>query len=207
MTRANTDGPSSHQDGALPPKVPKPTASVGLGQKLLTTPLPSYSGPYGVGYMDIEVPVREPRPFSHIRRDHKFLLKLETVLFSLYYPCHLLPAQGTLFNEQRKWYKPHWIPHPRFKMARSYGRFMGFPRWPTVAIFASTTMSTKLPAFRNAGLAEHWPPDQDPQAALTELEVPVFPLVIFSHGLGGIDLLCLTLRKFFLMIHRYENHI
>jgi platelet-activating factor acetylhydrolase len=60
-----------------------------------------------------------------------------------------------------------------------------------------TTAFTKLPAFRNAKLAEHWPPDKNSReggyktknSAGTpppgEPEKPCFPLLIFSHGLGG----------------------
>jgi len=33
--------------------------------------LPQYTGPYSVGYLEMEVPAREPRSFSHIKRDHR----------------------------------------------------------------------------------------------------------------------------------------
>lgn len=58
-------------------------------------------------------------------------------------------------------------------------------------------MFTKLPAFRNAKLAQHWPPDQNSREGGYETknragapppgepELPCFPLLIFSHGLGG----------------------
>jgi platelet-activating factor acetylhydrolase len=61
----------------------------------------------------------------------------------------------------------------------------------------AATAFTKLPAWRNAGLAEHWPTDQNSReggyeaknmkgkAPPGEPDSPCFPLLIFSHGLGG----------------------
>lgn len=63
--------------------------------------------------------------------------------------------------------------------------------------FLSTTWSTKLPAHRNAQLAAHWPPDpkfsrggykmkdEEADPRDEQSERPVFPLMVFSHGLGG----------------------
>ena len=61
-----------------------------------------------------------------------------------------------------------------------------------------TAAFTKLPAFRNAHLANHWPPNENSRDAGTyqqknragkpppgEPKKPCFPLLIFSHGLGG----------------------
>ena len=60
-----------------------------------------------------------------------------------------------------------------------------------------TTAFTKLPAFRNPELAEHWPADHNSReggyevkniagkAPPGEPDKPTFPLLIFSHGLGG----------------------
>ena len=66
-----------------------------------------------------------------------------------------------------------------------------------VPLFAATTVLTKIPAFRNSPPARHWPsPDnyrhggakvknQEGPPPLGESEEPVFPLMVFSHGLGG----------------------
>lgn len=63
--------------------------------------------------------------------------------------------------------------------------------------FAATTMFTKIPAFRNAAPAKHWPPRDNAKSGgyrvknergpppPGERENPRFPLLIFSHGLGG----------------------
>jgi platelet-activating factor acetylhydrolase len=149
--------------------------------------------------MDIEVPAREPRHFSGIKRDHDYLLKLDTVLFSIYYPSSFGSGSGPAPDgNKKKWSRATWLPRPRVDVARGYGKFAGMPTWPTAAWFAGTTMFTKLPAFRNAGLAFHWPAaknsreggykvkNQASDPPPGEPESPVFPLLIFSHGLGGV---------------------
>ncbi|KAJ0163683.1 Platelet-activating factor acetylhydrolase 2, cytoplasmic [Colletotrichum tanaceti] len=51
--------------------------------------LPFYTGPYGVGFLEIEAPVSQPRVVSDLRRNNVPLLRLDTVLFAVYYPCAL----------------------------------------------------------------------------------------------------------------------
>jgi len=60
-----------------------------------------------------------------------------------------------------------------------------------------TTAFTKIPAWRNAKIADHWPNDQNSRQGgygiknkkgkppPGEPKTPTFPLLIFSHGLGG----------------------
>ncbi|KAI0391492.1 hypothetical protein F5Y17DRAFT_468210 [Xylariaceae sp. FL0594] len=130
--------------------------------------LPDYSGPYSVGTMDIEMPVRSPRTFSHIKRNHSHVLRMDTVLLSLYYPCELSSNDATANRPSRA----TWLPRPR-------------------ASTSATTMFTKLPAFRNAKLAGARRDGADVPAGNQDRSLPdgkdepVFPVVIFSHGLGG----------------------
>ncbi|TVY51399.1 Platelet-activating factor acetylhydrolase [Lachnellula cervina] len=178
-------------------KQPKSRPPIGTREHILRTPLPYYSGPYSVGMLDIEVPVREPRHFSEIKREHAHLLKLETVLFSVFYPSGFGSGQGESPEGQKKWSRPTWLPRPRIDVAKGYGKFAGLPPWISVPWFGATTAFTKLPAFRNAKLAEHWPPNQNSHEAGYETkntagtpppgepEKPIFPHIIFSHGLGG----------------------
>lgn len=147
--------------------------------------------------MDIEVPAREPRVFSNIRREHRHLLELETVLFSVYYPSAFGSGSGPAPDGQGKWSRPTWLPRPRVSVAKGYGKFASIPSFLTVPWFGATTAFTKIPAWRNAHLAEHWPPEKNSrEGGLTiknsagppppgEPEKPCFPLLIFSHGLGG----------------------
>ncbi|ESZ97347.1 hypothetical protein SBOR_2277 [Sclerotinia borealis F-4128] len=179
-------------------KHPKSREPAGFREKILRTPLPYYSGPYSVGQMDIEVPVRQPRTFSNIKREHKHVLNLETVLFSIFYPSGFGSGEGVSPEGEKKWSRSTWLPRPRVETAKGYGKFAGIPPWLTVAFFGMTTAFTKLPAFRNAKLATHWPPENSRESEAGyqtknsagepppgEPESPCFPLLIFSHGLGG----------------------
>jgi platelet-activating factor acetylhydrolase len=97
--------------------------------------LPYYSGPYSVGIMDIEVPARQPRYFSEIKRYHRHLLELETVLFSVFYPSGFGSGHGKSPGGEKKWSRPTWLPRPRIEVAKAYGKFAGLPSWPTVGWF------------------------------------------------------------------------
>lgn len=178
---------------------PRTRPPVGLRDKLplFFRPLPRYTGPYSVGIMDIEVPVEEPRVFSNIRRHHHHLLKLETCLMAIYYPSELGSGQGRDPGGYKQWSRETWLPRPRIELAKGYSKFAGLPELILVPLFAATTMFTKIPAFRNAAPAKHWPPrdcarsdgyrvksEQGPPPS-GERDSPQFPLLIFSHGLGG----------------------
>ena len=159
--------------------------------------LPSSSGPYSVGSMDIEVPVQSPRPISHIKRQGQHLLRLETVLFTLYYPAAFGAGAGRDPAGYKKWSRETWLSRPRMETAKGYAKFGGIPEWLGEIWFGATTALTKLQAFRNAPPATHWPPEgnskrnglkiknqrgEPPEGASEE---PMFPLLMFSHGLGG----------------------
>ena len=158
--------------------------------------LPKYSGPYIVGVIEIEVPAENPRSFSHITRHHVHPLGLETALLAIYYPARIGTGSEP-HPSGLEWSRPTWLPRPRYQMGEGYGKFAGLPRWPTMAFFFATTWFTKLPAFRNAKLAEHWPPDKNAHTGRGQVknmtgevppgesEKPVYPLLMFSHGLGG----------------------
>jgi platelet-activating factor acetylhydrolase len=146
--------------------------------------------------MDIEVPVEHPRSFSHITRHKRHILNLETILINVYYPAALSSGYGKDPSGNTKWSRETWLPRPRAATALGYGKFSGLGP-PLVPFMAMTTMLTKLPAFRNALPARHWPPKKKSYAAgyqakdeegpppEEQSEQPCFPLMIFSHGLGG----------------------
>jgi len=132
MSAAASDK-TNHQNEMPNSNKAKSMASVGSGQKLFETPLPSYPGPYSVGYMEIEVPVKDRRSLSGIRRVYKQLLNHETFhFFHLYYPYHSVSKQSPLFDGHRKSSRPIWFLHSRFEVGRSYARFAGLRKWPTI---------------------------------------------------------------------------
>jgi platelet-activating factor acetylhydrolase len=92
---------------------------------ILGRALPSYTGPYGVGTMEIEVPAAHPRTFSHITRKKRHILQLETVLMTVYYPACLqdenIPKEGKRSKPSREL----WLGRPRIDIAQGYGRFAG----------------------------------------------------------------------------------
>ncbi|KAM7192269.1 platelet-activating factor acetylhydrolase [Rhypophila sp. PSN 637] len=173
--------------------------------------LPPYTGPYPVGYLEIEVPAREPRHFSEIKRNHQYALKLDTVLFSVYYPCESEEHRKERIAKEKgttpplsSLPRPLWLPRPRIETCKGFAKFFNIPHAPVTGYMSLTSMFTELPAFRNAQLSEEWPatvkddkgkPEKQPGEAGQNQDdraiddqdrgKPKFPLIIFSHGLGG----------------------
>ncbi|KAJ9132016.1 Platelet-activating factor acetylhydrolase [Pleurostoma richardsiae] len=185
------------QQDTRPPPLPK------TWREHIFHALPPYSGPYGVGYMEVELPADQPRTFSQIKREHRPALRLDTVLFSVYYPSERDPGPGEP-DQQQQGHRPGrrsaagrvpWLPRPRVQTCKGYAKFLSIPYLPVTAYIAGTSMFTKLPAFRNARLAARSPRAgsssgengaQHPEKkAEEESEPPVFSVIVLSHGLGG----------------------
>ncbi|KAH6657719.1 platelet-activating factor acetylhydrolase [Truncatella angustata] len=151
--------------------------------------LPAYSGPYSVGTMEIELPAREPKTFSHFKREGVHALRMDTVLLSIYYPCDISSSAKSGHKPSRA----TWLPRPRVPTCRGYAKFLNIPHMPVTAYIAATTMWTKVPALRNAKLAGCRPGEELSDVGGHDLETsggdamnkPKFPVIIFSHGLGG----------------------
>ncbi|KAJ9668393.1 hypothetical protein H2201_001441 [Coniosporium apollinis] len=125
-----------------------------------TPGFPSYTGPYQVGSVDVEIPVTDleapsPAPDSTIA----------TTAFRVFYPCepgaHERPVR--------------WIPNPQRGYVSAYARFLGagsafselFSFFPQLLYYIS------IPVHRNARLL----PAPTKSAR--------WPVLVFSHGLGG----------------------
>lgn len=175
----------------------RPPTSLRDRMPFLLSVLPAASGPYSIGSMEIEVPVERPQTISHIKRDGRHLLQLQTVLFTLYYPAAFGSGSGPAPGGEKKWSRETWLPRPRVEVAKGYAKFAGLPGWAGVTLAGATTMLTKLRAYRNSPPATHWPPkhnakdpgykvknEQGPPPEGVDRD-PIFPLMLFSHGLGG----------------------
>ncbi|CAN8101330.1 unnamed protein product [Discula destructiva] len=171
------------QKSALPSRPPR------TWREQLFHDLPHYTGPFNVGYLEMELPAKNPQTFSHIKREHKHALQLDTVLFSIYYPTSDDPAADASGG-------PTWLSRPRVPTAHGYAKEFSLPSLPVTAYMAATCMLTKLPARRNAKVAQKAkPPSASASADHTTGAAdgqqrsgdgrPMFPVVVFSHGLGG----------------------
>lgn len=100
-----------------------------FGKPFFSSKLPPYTGPHGVGIIDIEVPVREPRLIDDVvfKDTNKPAFKLDTVLFTLYYPAAK--------NARSKVAQHYWVPPPLWITAVGYAKFAHVSNWLTNNIF------------------------------------------------------------------------
>ncbi|KAF2259539.1 hypothetical protein CC78DRAFT_57681 [Lojkania enalia] len=127
-----------------------------------TPEFPPYSGPYVVGSTDVEIPVSELKSPSPAPNSSE---SLSTVTFRVFYPCQPDATHQTV----------RWIPNPQRDYVGAYARFLGansafshiFSFIPQLLYYIS------IPVYQNAHILE--PPTQSKR----------WPVMIFSHGLGG----------------------
>ncbi|ODQ56312.1 hypothetical protein SAICODRAFT_16327 [Saitoella complicata NRRL Y-17804] len=190
-TSTHTKGSRSEKPKSKPPKTRY--AHTFRDRIPFIKSLPDFSGPYKVGMLDLEIPVPK-RQFT--KRQDKFgncAMELETVLYTIYYPASTTAGCGPPPGGKKRWSRPTWLSRDRGQTSVGYGHFSKLSPVFTWAFFMGTVGLTKVPAWRNAPLAQHWPPEQnsrqDPKAKMSEGEgedrLPLLPLLFFSHGLGG----------------------
>ena len=120
--------------------------------------LPKYPGPYQVGSIDVEIRLSEPRKFDVIETN------VETILVRLFYPT----KSNAL---TKKAISPTWLPQPSMEYAKGYAEFLKLPILPASLALYLAVYNTTIPVIENA------PPINPPNSQ--------FPVMIFSHGLGG----------------------
>lgn len=152
--------------------------------------------------MEIEIPAKNPRVISRITRHDRPILQLKTVLFTLYYPVSGPPQDCKDGAPAKVHHAPSrqlWLGRPRLGIAYGYSKFASLP-WVGMPVFLPVYL-TKLPAWRNGPISSQKPKhdikaesdhDHHIEAKYDRLcdpppdEKPVqFPVIIFSHGLGG----------------------
>ncbi|KAI9467366.1 platelet-activating factor acetylhydrolase, isoform II-domain-containing protein [Lactarius psammicola] len=139
--------------------------------------LESPAGPYAVGAVTFALPVRPTSVIggAAVRTGTGQTvpaLRLEEVSFTAYYPVS--PTTTKL-----RWNWLNWFSRPLAETIRGYSHFSGISTlllWPLVLFFGSCL---KVPAFVNA------PPLQRSKDTHVDPSQGPWPLVIFSHGLGG----------------------
>lgn len=97
---ASTTEPQAPLSDPKAPKVSAPPSDSHAHSKfgtLLSRSLPSYTGLYPVGVLDVELPI-ESQVIGSFRLKkglwkEQVGLELETVLFSLHYPCRVEPGK------------------------------------------------------------------------------------------------------------------
>ncbi|TFK43726.1 platelet-activating factor acetylhydrolase, isoform II-domain-containing protein [Crucibulum laeve] len=143
--------------------------------------LPSVQGRFPVGVTTFATPVRPSRPIGSLKlrapthASAQPALRLEEVAFTAYYPAdtsstHLIKGLD-------------WFLRPLAESLRGFAIFLGVPSWllwPVVYLFGALV---KIPAYPNAPLLN--PMDLNAFPATQPSVSSQWPLVIFSHGLGG----------------------
>lgn len=145
--------------------------------------LPSYSGEYEVGTIDIEAPC-EKRSLANavLKETGKAVFELDTVLFSLYYPA---------VKEWKNAKPPHmWVSNIE-QHAEGYARFARLNNFITNTIFSwaiwTLVGGTTIPASVDVPLhgTRKTYRDSEAEQPLNEYGLPQFPVIVFSHGMAA----------------------
>ncbi|KAF2707270.1 hypothetical protein K504DRAFT_535793 [Pleomassaria siparia CBS 279.74] len=131
-----------------------------------TPSFPTYTGPYAVGSLDVEIPTSElespdpnPSPCANV----------PTVAFRVFYPCQ---EAG---KEKEKGKGVRWIPSPQREYIGAYARFLGAGNAfsQVFSVIPQLLYYISIPVYPNASMLE--PPTKAKR----------WPVMMFSHGLGG----------------------
>jgi platelet-activating factor acetylhydrolase len=120
--------------------------------------LPKYPGPYTVGTIELEIPIKQTKNFDLIGT------RVETVLVRFFYPAEI----SSLGNKATA---PTWLPQPSAEYAKGYAIFLKQPVFPASHAIHLAVANKRISAIENV------PPTEPSEGRL--------PVMIFSHGLGG----------------------
>ncbi|WWC90565.1 uncharacterized protein L201_005501 [Kwoniella dendrophila CBS 6074] len=145
---------------------------------LISSNLPSSTGPYQVGYIPI---THKPiSPFSHSQPIHVETnlpaLKVHDISYSVFYPTD---AKASIFGSKGV----SWVPEPFWGVIKGYEKFL---QGKTGGSTQASTRSMKLLASTVGYIAGRLRIPVHPYSTLlTPPSSSKYPLVIFSHGLAG----------------------
>ncbi|KAL9620468.1 MAG: hypothetical protein Q9160_005053 [Pyrenula sp. 1 TL-2023] len=147
----------------------------------LVPSFPPYSGPYPVGTREYEIPVSElvaadvPSPPKE---------GLSTLKFRAFYPTtstdHDIGARSRFRFWPRDAIPVYWLPEPQTKWVNAYAAFMGMSGY-----LPNFLSYIKIPARANAPLLPLPAKSTTTGSRITTTVSTKYPVVIFSHGLGG----------------------
>lgn len=161
------------------------------GVPLLASPLPPYSGPYGVGVVDVEVALPKPRRVSEtvFKSTGEPAFEHRTTLFTVYYPV------DKAVKERRK--RHDWFARPLSLTAAGYAKYAHVNNFLVRPIFTfglwliagGITIPAKVDAPLLGTTATEaqveWSDEELPKLELRkrdEDDGQRFPVMVFSHG-------------------------
>ncbi|KAK6338907.1 hypothetical protein TWF696_009708 [Orbilia brochopaga] len=136
---------------------------------------PAYKGPYAVGTIDLELPVA-PFVESKLSPSCPSHADIPTVQMRVFYPAKLKEDGGDKTNGHSK---ANWIPSPRKEYIAAYCRFAGAGEWLAnlLSFIPHHLYYVKIPVLAGHRLLPERPGHEQSDVK--------FPVVVFSHGLGG----------------------
>ncbi|GFP59075.1 platelet-activating factor acetylhydrolase homolog 2 [Trichoderma asperellum] len=160
------------------------------GVPLLASPLPPYSGPYGVGAVDVEIALEKPRRISEtvFKSNGEPAFEHRTTLFSLYYPI------DKSVKERRR--RHDWFARPLSLIAAGYAKYAHVNNFFIRPIFTFglwfVAGGITIPANVDAPLLgttatikteAEWTQGESTKVELRKRDhVEQFPVMVFSHG-------------------------
>lgn len=120
--------------------------------------IPEYAGPHKVGSTEYEIPVSEITSTSTVPDT-----RITTIKFRLYYPTTDISSKKSLY----------WLPSPQKQWTEAYASFMG-------ASERTSSIVSSLPSLLNYAKIP-----ATPDAPPAPNDASQYPLLVFSHGLGG----------------------
>ncbi|KAL6866480.1 hypothetical protein ACO1O0_002591 [Amphichorda felina] len=148
------------------------------GSPLFASPLPPHMGVYGVGAVDLEIPLQGgPKRISEAVFKHSGdpAFDVETLLVTLYYPTD--PA----FRSRKS--RHYWIPKPISLTSKGYAKVAHLDNFVTRPLLTSLLWAVAghitIPAEVDAPILGSPSLDSDSDG---ESQPGPFPIMVFSHG-------------------------